>query len=101
MKEKVIITISDSHEIDGEREESRLTTVGELERTEKIHPAWPTDLVKASAILAEEAGETLRAANTFDETRSGKKEIITEAVQTAAMAIRLLKNIDPKGTENE
>ncbi|HBL40101.1 MAG TPA: DUF1934 domain-containing protein [Ruminococcaceae bacterium] len=34
MKEKVIITISDSHEIDGEREESRLTTVGELERTE-------------------------------------------------------------------
>lgn len=75
--------------------------MAELERAEKIHPAWPTDLVKASAILAEEAGETLRAANTFDEIRSGKKEIITEAVQTAAMAIRLLKNIDPKGTENE
>ena len=74
--------------------------MAELERAEKIHPAWPTDLVKASAILAEEAGETLQAANTFDETRSGKKEIITEAVQTAAMAIRLLKNIEPKGTEN-
>lgn len=74
--------------------------MAELERAGKIHPAWPTDLVKASAILAEEAGETLRAANTFDETRSGKKEIITEAVQTAAMAIRLLKNINQEGTEN-
>ncbi len=75
--------------------------MAELERAEKIHPAWPADLVKASAILAEEAGETLRAANTFDETRSGKKEIITEAVQTAAMAIRLLKNINQEGAENE
>ncbi len=34
MKEKVIITISDCHEIDGEKEQSQLTTVGELERTE-------------------------------------------------------------------
>jgi len=75
--------------------------MAELERTEKIHPAWPSDLVKASAILAEEAGETLRAANSFDETRSGKKEIITEAVQTAAMAIRLLKNINMEGTNDE
>ena len=33
MKEKVVITISDRHEIDGESERSRLTTVGELERT--------------------------------------------------------------------
>lgn len=75
--------------------------MAELERAERIHPMWPTDLVKASAILAEEAGETLRAANTFDEIRSGKKEIITEAVQTAAMAIRLLKNINQEGAENE
>lgn len=74
--------------------------MAELERAEKIHPAWPTDLVKAAAIFAEEAGETLRAANNFDETRTGKKEIITEAVQTAAMAIRLLKNINQEGTEN-
>ncbi len=35
MKEKVIITISDRHEIDGECEQSQLTTVGELERTPK------------------------------------------------------------------
>ena len=33
MKEKVVITISDRHEIDGESEQSSLTTVGELERT--------------------------------------------------------------------
>lgn len=35
MKEKVVITISDRHEIDGESERSKLTTVGELERTAK------------------------------------------------------------------
>ncbi len=33
MKERVVITISDRHEIDGESERCRLTTVGELERT--------------------------------------------------------------------
>ena len=65
----------------------------ELERAEQIHPIWPADLVKASAILAEEAGETLQAANNYDENRCGKNQIVTEAVQTAAMAIRLLRNI--------
>ena len=68
--------------------------MAEVDRAEKIHPAWPRDLVKASAIVAEEAGETLQAANNFDESRSGKQHIITEAIHTAATAIRLLKNIN-------
>jgi len=75
--------------------------IAELDRAAKIHPGWPTDIVKAAAILAEEAGETLQAANTYDELKSGKNNIITEAVQTAAMAIRLLQNINTEGTENE
>ena len=66
----------------------------EIERAETIHPAWPRDVVKACSLLAEEAGEVVRAANTFDETRTGKKDIITEAIHTAATAIRLLKNIE-------
>ncbi|MDD4817426.1 MAG: hypothetical protein PHI85_05595 [Victivallaceae bacterium] len=70
----------------------------EIDRAEKLHPAWPRDIVKACSLLAEEAGEAVRAANTFDETRAGKKEIITEAIHTAATAIRLLKNIEE--TEN-
>ncbi len=68
--------------------------MAEIERAEKLHPVWPYDLVKAAAVVAEEAGETLRAANTYDETKTGKQDIITEAVHTAATAIRLLKNIE-------
>ncbi len=66
----------------------------EIERAETLHPVWPRDVVKACSLLAEEAGEAVRAANTFDETRTGKKDIVTEAIHTAATAIRLLKNIE-------
>lgn len=66
----------------------------EIERAETIHPAWPRDVVKACSLLAEEAGEAVRAANTFDETRTGKKDIVIEAIHTAATAIRFLKNIE-------
>ena len=37
--------------------------MAEIDRAEKLHPVWPTDLVKAAAIPAEEAGELLKAAN--------------------------------------
>ena len=66
----------------------------EIERAETLHPAWPRDPVKAAALCSEECGELVCACNTFDETRTGKKEIITEAIHTAATAIRLLKNIE-------
>jgi len=75
--------------------------MAEIDRAEQLHPAWPHDLVKASAIVAEEAGEMLQAANDYDESRSGKRQIITEAVHTAATAIRLLKNINLEGNGNE
>ena len=75
--------------------------MAEIDRAEQLHPAWPHDLVKASAIVAEEAGETLQAANDYDESRSGKRQIATEAVHTAATAIRLLKNINLEGNGNE
>jgi len=75
--------------------------MAEIERAEQLHPAWPRDLVKASAIVAEEAGETLQAANNYDESRSGKRHIITEAIHTAATAMRLLKNINLEGIDHE
>ena len=75
--------------------------MAEIERAERLHPAWPGDVVKAAAIVAEEAGETLQAANDYDESRSGKSQIATEAVHTAATAIRLLKNINLEGNGNE
>ena len=72
--------------------------MAEIERAEKLHPVWPRDLVKASALIAEEAGEEIRAANDYAEKRGSKRRIVTEAVHTAATALRFLKNIER--TEN-
>ena len=58
------------------------------------------DLVKASALIAEEAGEEIRAANDYTEKRGSKRRIVIEAVHTAATALRFLKNIeDPADNE--
>ena len=65
----------------------------ELDRAEKKHPTWPDDPIHAAAIMCEEAGETIQAA--LDAHYAGKDagNIKTEAIQTGAMAIRLLINL--------
>ena len=73
--------------------------MAEIEREEKLHPVWPTDLVKAAAIPAEEAGELLKAANDYDEKHTTHQQMITEAVHTAASAIRFLKNLEEQNNE--
>ena len=73
--------------------------MAEIYRAEKLHPVWPTDLVKAAAIPAEEAGELLKAANDHGEKRTTYQPVITEAVHTAASAIRFLKNLEEKNNE--
>jgi hypothetical protein len=55
--------------------------MNEIDRAEKIHPVWPRDVVKAASLCSEECGELVRAANTFDETRTGRKDIGAEAIQ--------------------
>lgn len=71
----------------------------EIGRAETLHPVWPRDLVKAAAIPAEEAGELLKAANDHGEKRTSYQQVITEAVHTAASAIRFLKNLEEKNNE--
>jgi hypothetical protein len=66
----------------------------ELQRAENIHPNWPTDPVHAGAILAEEAGEVVKAINNVVTKHKGESDYATEAIQCAAMCIRFLKNID-------
>ena len=73
--------------------------MAEIDRAENLHPVWPADLVKAAAIPAEEAGELLKAANDHGEKRTSYQSIITEAVHTAASAIRFLKNLEEKINE--
>ena len=71
----------------------------EIDRAEQLHPVWPTDLVRAAAIPVEEAGELLKAANDHGEKHTSRQAIITEAVHTAASAIRFLKNMEEKNNE--
>jgi len=74
--------------------------LAELARAEHFHPVWPAfshrgDHVWAASILAEEAGEVLKAALNYQAHGKGNIERIREElVQTAAMAIRNLKNLD-------
>lgn len=76
-----------------------IEVLAEVTRAETIHPYWPEDVVKAVSIMAEEAGEAIRAANDFDAGRlsEGGSEAMAnlkeELVQTAAMCLRCLKNL--------
>ena len=73
--------------------------MAEIDRAENLHPVWPHDIVKAAAVPVEEAGELLKAANDCDEKHTSRREIITEAVHTAASAIRFLKNLEEKNND--
>jgi NTP pyrophosphatase (non-canonical NTP hydrolase) len=74
-----------------------LTAVlAELDRAQTKFPTWPTDPLHAASILAEEVGELQRAILQFvyepDKAQPG--DVQTEAVQTAAMALRFLLSLD-------
>ena len=67
----------------------------ELKAAEKKHPVFPTNIVKATAILSEESGEAVQEANRIDDDKNGSIEKWkTEVLQTAAMCFRILKNFD-------
>lgn len=66
--------------------------LAELHRARGLHPTWPDDRIHAAAIVAEEAGELVRAA--LDEHYAPSKcpmgSAQTEAIHTAATAIRFM-----------
>jgi len=65
--------------------------VTEVKRAETKFPGWPTDMIHAAAIVAEEAGELSQAALKW--TYEGGDIIAAqkEATQVAVTAIRFLK----------
>jgi len=76
-----------------------IEALDELARAKKKHPIWPDDPVRQVAILAGEAGEALKAALHFKEGRltegHDSKELARhEVIQTMAMCIRVLENIN-------
>lgn len=70
---------------------------GEVESARKQHPTWPVDWVHQAAIVAEEAGELVRAAlqTSYEPLKpgAGVEAIRQEAIQCAAMCVRLLANL--------
>ncbi|MHA1809388.1 MAG: hypothetical protein ACTSYH_03645 [Candidatus Heimdallarchaeaceae archaeon] len=73
--------------------------LNEIERAEKLHPDWPSNIVYASAIVAEEAGELVRSCLQHEFEKSPcLEDIKTEAIQTAAVAIRFLINFKNRKT---
>lgn len=67
--------------------------IGEYERARELHPKWPDDKVHATAIMVEEAGEAMRAANNLVHHGGDKEELRKELIQTGAMVLRCLTNI--------
>jgi hydroxypyruvate isomerase len=62
----------------------------ELKKAEIKFPGWPVDPVHGAGIMAEEAGEAVRAALDLYYGRGCKGDLIKEIAQTGAMAIRFL-----------
>jgi hypothetical protein len=68
--------------------------LAELEKAEAKHPSWPDDLLHQIAIVNEESGEATRAALHCVYEGGTKDDLQTELIQTAAMCVRMLKNLE-------
>lgn len=68
----------------------------EVEKAIEKFPTWPTDPLHALAVLGEEYGELNKAVlqYTYEPHKTSLEEIKTEAIQTAAMALRFLTSLD-------
>lgn len=67
----------------------------EVVRARGLHPDWPGDVIHGAAIIAEEAGETVKAALDYryhhGESDEAYDHIMTETIQTAATCVRMLE----------
>lgn len=67
----------------------------ELERAITKFPTWPTDPLHALAVVGEEYGELTKAMLQliYEPRKSSEREVRTEAIQLAAMALRLTMSL--------
>lgn len=70
-----------------------LTEVG---RATTKYPTWPTDPLHALAVLGEEFGELTQAMlqMTYEPHKTSLAAVESEAIQTAAMALRLVMSLE-------
>src|SRR6185369_8867239 len=70
--------------------------LAELAKATKKFPTWPTDPLHALAVLGEEFGELTKdmLQLTYEPHKTSAANVRKEAVQTAAMALRLYMSLD-------
>jgi len=68
----------------------------ELKRAEFKHPDFPEDMFRQLAIMQEEAGEVTKAVLHYHYEGGTFEHIQEELVQTAAMCMRMLQNLQQK-----
>jgi len=68
----------------------------EVERAMRKFPTWPTDPLHALAVLGEEFGELTKDVLqlTYEPHKTTRENVRTEAIQTAAMALRFVASLD-------
>lgn len=66
---------------------------GEVESATKKFPLWPRDPIHAASVLSEESGELVRAANNFVYHAGDRLEMLREAIQVGAMAVRFIEHM--------
>jgi len=68
----------------------------ELQRATTKFPTWPTDPLHALAVLGEEFGELTKdmLQLTYEPHKTSRANVRKEAIQTAAMALRLAMSLD-------
>ncbi len=68
----------------------------ELAKATRKFPTWPTDPLHALAVLGEEYGELTKdmLQMVYEPHKTSRENVRTEALQTAAMALRLFASLD-------
>lgn len=71
-------------------------TMNEVRWAAEKFPLWPTDPLHAFAVLGEEVGELQKAVlqTVYEPHKSSRDDVLNEAVQVAAMALRFIASID-------
>jgi len=72
----------------------------ELRKAEEKHPIWPLDLIHSVAIVNEESGEAIKAALNHTYENKPLSDVVNELIQTGAMVIRCLNNIEKFKKDN-
>ena len=75
-------------------EEPYKSIKAELSRAEGLYPDYPTNIFMQLAIMHEEAGEVTKATLDYMTGKHGIQELKDELIQTAAMCVRMLKNLE-------